>query len=964
MNLDRMTQKDYRSIPFYSLNDKLEEGKIREQIRFMHAQGMGGFFLHARGGLETEYLSQEWFSIMAVAVDEAKKMGMYVWFYDEEGWPSGFAGGKLLTEENYVMYLELKEEAAFAANALSCFVKEGETYRRADGTEKANIFFNVYGKYNHSYVDLLDPEVTKRFIRCTHEEYYTRFQNEFGKTVAGFFTDEPQYFRDALPWSKVIPSEFLKTYGYDVRDGLIWLFKGQKEGYPFRNDYWTLVNRLFVEGYQKQVFEWCEAHGCLCTGHTIEETSLYGQMMCCAGAMPYYEYLHIPGIDWLTNFVYNEISPKQLTSVCDQLGKNVCITETFGASGHAATPLDLKGIAQFQYVAGVSLMCQHLLPYSVRGLRKRDYPPYFSQHSLWTDCSAGFNEYFARLGQIVAENKEQTDILLLHPMRSAYVLYDKYDPSTLAEVETSFHETAAYLVQNHLPHHFGDERLMEKYGKVQDGKLVVGEQRYSVVIIPRCINMSKSVFSLLKEFVAQGGKLALVNSPEYIEGRKTKQSLQANCTKEELASSSRTVVSGEGCEFLRSRRSKDWLYILSCTKERIVRAHVVLRGVQSVCGYDAEKDKYYAVRYEREQDGIALDLSFEKYGSFLLRLNREETEERCFTVKSEEDITAHFGMEVPSHNYLPLDFAQISKDGEHFSECMPLCKIMDKILYERYEGDICLKFSFVSQGVSEPVFLGTEMLAGAEYFFNGIRVSLKGGKQNSASELFFYPLGTPREGENVLQVKLPFRQSAYIYHVLFDEGVTETLRNKLTLKTELETPYIAGRFSIKSEKTEDLGSFTAIRRELKIGKAKVGEVANITRSGYPFLHEKICLKGTVKCSVNGRTYLKILHKYDAVTVFVNGRKAGDITFTEQLEISDLVREGGNELSLFFSPSSQNFFGPFHFKEYDTTAVTPYCFGYQNNYCGDDPNWTDTYYVKNQGVDAIILLQELDVKKNI
>ena len=117
MNLNEMQQKDYRSIPFYSLNDELEEGRLREQIRFMHKQGIGGFFLHARGGLETEYLSEEWFRLMEAAVDEAKKLGMDVWFYDENGWPSGFAGGELLKEGNYVAYLELKEWSAAYVDA-------------------------------------------------------------------------------------------------------------------------------------------------------------------------------------------------------------------------------------------------------------------------------------------------------------------------------------------------------------------------------------------------------------------------------------------------------------------------------------------------------------------------------------------------------------------------------------------------------------------------------------------------------------------------------------------------------------------------------------------------------------------------------------------------------------------------------------------------------------------------------
>ena len=204
MNLNEMQQKDYRSIPFYSLNDELEEGRLREQIRFMHKQGIGGFFLHARGGLETEYLSEEWFRLMEAAVDEAKKLGMDVWFYDENGWPSGFAGGELLKEGNYVAYLELKEESAYSADAFASYVLVGQEYRRVAEEQGETVYYNIYVRYNHSYVDLLDPEVTRQFLRSTHEKYYERFKKEFGKTVAGFFTDEPQYFREALPWSKVI----------------------------------------------------------------------------------------------------------------------------------------------------------------------------------------------------------------------------------------------------------------------------------------------------------------------------------------------------------------------------------------------------------------------------------------------------------------------------------------------------------------------------------------------------------------------------------------------------------------------------------------------------------------------------------------------------------------------------------------------------------------------------------------
>ena len=63
------------SLPFWSWNDRLEEEELRRQIRRMAQLGMSGFFMHARGGLETQYLSEEWFSAIHACIDEAKKTG-------------------------------------------------------------------------------------------------------------------------------------------------------------------------------------------------------------------------------------------------------------------------------------------------------------------------------------------------------------------------------------------------------------------------------------------------------------------------------------------------------------------------------------------------------------------------------------------------------------------------------------------------------------------------------------------------------------------------------------------------------------------------------------------------------------------------------------------------------------------------------------------------------------------------
>jgi len=83
----------FRGAPFWSWNDKLDPEELRRQIREFHQQGIGGFFMHARIGLDTPYMSEEWMQAVAACVDEAKKLGMLAWLYDEDKWPSGFAGG-------------------------------------------------------------------------------------------------------------------------------------------------------------------------------------------------------------------------------------------------------------------------------------------------------------------------------------------------------------------------------------------------------------------------------------------------------------------------------------------------------------------------------------------------------------------------------------------------------------------------------------------------------------------------------------------------------------------------------------------------------------------------------------------------------------------------------------------------------------------------------------------------------
>ena len=89
---------EWRGKPFWSWNGRLEKDELIRQLHVFKEMGMGGAFLHSRVGLKTEYLGPEWFDLTNAVVDEAARLGMEAYLYDEDRWPSGSAGG-MVTED-------------------------------------------------------------------------------------------------------------------------------------------------------------------------------------------------------------------------------------------------------------------------------------------------------------------------------------------------------------------------------------------------------------------------------------------------------------------------------------------------------------------------------------------------------------------------------------------------------------------------------------------------------------------------------------------------------------------------------------------------------------------------------------------------------------------------------------------------------------------------------------------------
>ena len=252
--------------------------------------------------------------------------------------------------------------------------------------------------------------------------------------MAGFFTDEPQISSGGYPWTPSLPAEYQKQYEESLLEKLPDLFFHSETAYRTRIRFWRLITELFAKRYTKQVAGWCHENGLQLTGHLAYEKTMTGQLTANGTCMPQYACFDIPGIDWPGRRVSDCLTVLQAASVAHQLGKRQILSESFAMCGWNVSFEELRRIAEYQMVHGVTLLCQHLAPYSLGGIRKRDAPAALFVQQPWWKEYRHFNDFISRVGMLLTLGNVHFSVLVLHPQQSAWALYDGSETSR-AEID-------------------------------------------------------------------------------------------------------------------------------------------------------------------------------------------------------------------------------------------------------------------------------------------------------------------------------------------------------------------------------------------------------------------------------------------------------------------------------------------------------------------------------------------------
>jgi len=554
--------KEYRGAPLWSWNCRLDREQLLKQIGDMDRMGLGGFHVHVRTGLDTPYLGPEFMEMVRACAEEAARREMRCYLYDEDRWPSGFAGGLVTQDDRYrakhllftpTPYSGVTADAVNVSNSwanrtengvfltaydvtldkegcLADYARIEEDAPRTEGSRRWYVYLETPSSIawynNQTYVDTLNPEAIRRFIEVTHEAYREAVGEHFGGLVPSIFTDEPQFthkrnlahpfeVRDLfVPFTSDLADTFRAAYGQDLLDHLPELFWELPGARPslVRYRYHDHIAERFASAFSDQIGSWCDEHGLMLTGHMMEEPTLASQTRALGEAMRSYRAFHVPGIDMLCDAM-ELTTAKQAQSAARQYGRSGVMSELYGVTNWDFDFAGHKRQGDWQAALGVTLRVHHLTWVSMAGEAKRDYPASIGYHSPWYEEYPLVENHFARVNALLTRGQALCRVGVVHPVESYWLAFGPTSQTQAErdEREQNFQDLTRTLLHGLVDFDFLSESLcLDQQPAVEGRSLRVGAMAYEVVLVPGLRTIRSETLDVLEALADAGGAVIFV----------------------------------------------------------------------------------------------------------------------------------------------------------------------------------------------------------------------------------------------------------------------------------------------------------------------------------------------------------------------------------------------------------------------------------------------------------------------
>lgn len=482
-------------LPFLWMKGESED-VIREEIEKISECGIGAVCLESRP--HPDFMGEKWWSDMRLILEECKKRDMKIWILDDAHFPTGYANG--LVKDKYphlkkwylnystcdvwgardevslqiskmihptFSFLELgqprnlEEEANNVLFSVSAYrlIEENQVDESSaidltdqvrddwlnislpEGSWRVYVVYKTRnGGANPDYLNPIDRESAHVQIEAVYEPHYEHFREEFGKTILGFFSDEPGFYNKGgfgmderighkemvLPWSEAAEARMEAACGADYKTWLPLLWNPSvqdRRAASIRCHYMDVVTALYSECFCGQLGEWCAAHNVEYIGHVLEDDNVHARLG--AGAGHYFRAVagqHMAGIDVISQQItpggaelqlggsirrgceFNHYAMAKMGASSGHLdpkkkGRTMC--ELFGAYGWRLGVRDMKWILDHLLAKGVNYFVPHA--FSMSDYPDGDCPPHY--------YARGHYSQFEAFGELMRYANRMSDFL-------------------------------------------------------------------------------------------------------------------------------------------------------------------------------------------------------------------------------------------------------------------------------------------------------------------------------------------------------------------------------------------------------------------------------------------------------------------------------------------------------------------------------------------------------------------------
>ncbi len=461
--------------PFLWIHGEPEE-TIREYMGAIHRANTGAVCVESRP--HPDFLGPQWWHDMDIVLDEARKRGMKIWILDDSHFPTGYANGALENQEaqlcrqslvcqvlgevsagkRLAISLEkcsklpdwtpnLNEQYTMDMESLRHFeddfllgvaavrlggigqedildltkqVRTGRfSFAPEDGTWRVYALHLTWNRGPHrSYINMMNRISCRVLLDTVYEPHWQRYQADFGTTIAGFFSDEPEignghlyesgkrlWEMDDQAWSDEVEVELRAALGGNFPGYLPLLWEQDFDGgkaAEVRQIYMDAVTKAVRRDFSSQIGDWCRERGVQYIGHLIEDNNqhfrcgsslghyfrgLWGQDMAgidCIGGqvLPQGEWDGPYGLmgEHRSGLFYHYVLGKLGASLAaiDPKKQGRCMCEIFGNYGWEEGLRLEKYLTDHFLVQGVNHFVPHA--FSPKEYPDPDCPPHFYAH--------------------------------------------------------------------------------------------------------------------------------------------------------------------------------------------------------------------------------------------------------------------------------------------------------------------------------------------------------------------------------------------------------------------------------------------------------------------------------------------------------------------------------------------------------------------------------------------------------